>query len=213
MAESEVSNSPKQGEFYVISVNYDAPLHEVDLVNAAVLRPAGRAIIRPEAGGFPSLAEVPQLRESSADHTLNDFQRGFEGYWVISKGLKDVFQAVDPTAFEFVPCEFIRFDGSRGDAFYLCDVVRTLDAIDDEDSEVRIATEGYPAGKYYKLAGGARLAFKHNVVGGAHIFGSPFNGLVVCDRVLRDALVEKGYGVAENGSGMEFHDAAAYLID
>lgn len=213
MADSEVENTPRLGEYYIISVNYDAPPHEVVWVNADALRPTAGAIIRPEAGGFPPFHEVPLLKETSPEHTLRDFQRGFEGYWVVSKGLKEVFESIDPNAFQFVPCDLIRLDGSRRDSFYLCDVVRTLDAIDDAASEVRVATEGYPAGKYYKLAGGARLAFKRDVVEGMHIFASPFNRLVICDRIMRDALVESGFGVFEKGSGMDLHDAAAYSIN
>lgn len=54
-----------------------------------------------------------------------------------------------------------------------------------------------------RLAGGARLAFKRDVVDGVHIFRYEFNdALIVCDRKMRDALVEHGLGVMGEDSGM-----------
>lgn len=211
MRGGEVPNAPQLGEFYVMSQDFDEPCHGVELVNAPVLRPAGRAIIRPEVGGFPKFDEVPRLRETSPEMTLRDFQVGFEGYWLVSERLKRIFESVDQDAFEFAECEFVKYEGTSGDSYFLCDVVRSLDAIDDDASDVKIATEGYPKGKFYKMAGGARLAFRRAVVDGAHVFGNPFNTkLVVCDRLMRDSLVERGFGIAGEGHGLTLVDAADY---
>lgn len=207
----EVPNAPKMGEFYVMSQDFNEPCHGVELVNARVLRPAGRAIIRPEVGGFPEFDEVPRLRETSPDMTLRDFQLGFEGYWLVSDQLKRIFESVDRNAFEFAECEFVKYDGSLGGSYFLCDVVRSLDAIDDDASDVKVATGGYPKGKFYKLSGGAKLAFRKSVVDGAHVFANPFNTrLVVCDRLMRDALVERGFGIDGEGHGLTLIDAADY---
>lgn len=211
MRGGEVPNAPKMGEFYVISQDFDEPSHGVELVNAKVLRPAGRAIVRPEVGGFPKFDEVPRLRETSPGMTLRDFQVGFEGYWLVSDRLKGIFESIDPDAFEFAVCELVKHNGTPGDLYFLCDVVRSLDAIDDDASDVKVATEGYPKGKFYKLAGGAKLAFRKEVVDGAHVFRNPFNTrLVVCDRLMRDALVERGFGIAGEGHGLTLVDAADY---
>lgn len=211
MRGGEVPNAPKMGEFYVISQDFDELPHGVELVNAKVLRPAGRAIIRPEVGGFPKFDDVPRLRETSPEMTLLDFQVGFEGYWLVSDRLKGIFESIDPGAFEFAECELVKYDGTLGEPYFLCDVVRSLDAIDDDASVVKVATEGYPKGKFYKLAGGAKLAFRKEVVNGAHVFGNPFNTrLVVCDRLMRDALVERGFGIAGEGHGLTLVDAADY---
>ncbi len=211
MRGGEVPNAPRMGEFYVMSQDYNKPCHGVELVNARVLRPAGRAIIRPEVGGFPRFDEVPRLRETSPDMALRDFQVGFEGYWLVSDRLKGIFESIDPDAFEFAECELVKRDGTLGDPYFLCDVVRSLDAIDDAASDVKVATEGYPKGKFYKLAGGAKLAFRKAVVNGAHVFGNPFNSrLVVCDRLMRDALVDRKFGTVGEGGGLILADAADY---
>lgn len=204
-------NAPKTGEFYIISPDFDAPLREVEFVNARELRPDGQGMMRPPSGGFPALDEVPLLQETSREFTLSDFHVGFEGYWLISQSLKHVLESVDPSGFEFAQCEFRRFDGSIGPAHYLCDVTRALDAIDDDASDVEVLKEGFPRGKFYNIAGGARLAFRRDVVGGAHIFRSPFDrSLVICDRILRDALIEGGFGQLGEGRGMALYDAADY---
>lgn len=209
MRDGEVPNSPKMGEFYVINPDLESPLHEVEFTNSDVLRPSGRGIIRPESGGFPQFSESPLLTDTVPEGSLNDFQIAFEGYWLVSDRLKRVFEAVDPEGFQFVQCELVCFDGSVGPLYYLCDVIRTLDAVDEDASDVRVLTEGYVNGKFYRLAGGARLAFKKEFVNGAHVFRSPFNdALIVCDRVMRDALVEHGIGVLEGNSGMTLDDAA-----
>ncbi|WP_343202944.1 DUF1629 domain-containing protein, partial [Stenotrophomonas sp. 278] len=83
--------------------------------------------------------------------------------------------------------------------------------VDEEASDVRILTDGFPKGKFYRLAGGARLAFKRDVVADVHIFRSEFNdALIVCDRKMRDALVEHGLGVMGEDTGMSIQDAADY---
>ncbi len=204
-------NAPKIGEFYLIFPDFDAPLHEVAFINAGKLRPDGQGMIRPASGGFPPLDEVPLLQETSREHTLSDFHVGFEGYWLVSESLKQILESVDPNGFEFANCEFRRFDGGIGPVHYLCDVTRTLDAIDDDASDVEVLKEGFSRGKFYNIAGGARLAFRKDVIGGAHIFRSPFDrSLVICDRVMRDALIEGGFGRFGDGRGMVLYDAADY---
>ncbi len=204
-------NEPRAGEFYIINPDFDVTPNEVEIVNRKLLRPAGRGIIRPQSGGFPEFSEAPLLRDAAKEGSLADFQVAFEGYWLVSDRLKRLFEAVDPNGFQFVPCKLVLFDGSPGALYHLCEVTRTLDAVDEDASEVKVLTEGFPSGKFYRLAGGARLAFKKDVVNGAHIFRSPFNGdLIVCDRTMRDALLESGFGVFEGDSGMTLDDAADY---
>ena len=204
-------NVPRVGEYYVINPDLEVPPHEVEFVNSDAIRPSGGGIIRPDNGGFPHFSEIPQLKDTVPEGSLRDFQVAFEGYWLVSDRLKSIFEAIDPEGFQFVPCELVCFDGSAGPLYYLCDVSRTLDAVDEDYSEVRVLTEGFANGKFYRLAGGASLAFKKDVVKGAHVFRSPFNdGLIVCDRVMRDALVEHGFGVFEGDSGMTLDDAADF---
>lgn len=207
----DVGNAPKPNEFFIINRDYNAPLHGVEFVNEDKLRPADQAFVRPDAGGFPAFAELPFFRETLPGHTLKDFNSSFEGYWLVSEGLKEVLESVDPEGLEFSPTRFIQADGSEGGKFFLCDVSRSLDAVDEDASDLRIITEGFPKGKFYRVAGGASLAFKREVVAGAHIFRLEFNdALIVCDRRMRDALIERGYGAIGQDSGMAIQDAADY---
>lgn len=204
-------NELRAGEFYVINPDFDVAPNEVEFVNRKLLRPGGRGIIRPEGGGFPEFPEAPLLRDLAKEGSLADFQVAFEGYWLVSDRLKRLLEAIDPDGFQFVPCKLVLFDGSLGALYHLCEITRTLDAVDEEASEVEVLTEGFPSGKFYRLAGGARLAFRNDVVNGAHIFRSPFNGdLIVCDRAMRDALLESGFGVFGGDSGMTLDDAADF---
>lgn len=208
---TEEGNAPKLNEFFIINRDYNAPLHGVEFVNKEELRPADQAFVRPDAGGFPVFAELPIFRETLPGHTLTDFNSSFEGYWLVSEGLKAVLETVDPEGTEFSPTRFIRADGSEHKKFYLCDVIRSLDAVDEDASDLRIITEGFPEGKFYRVAGGASLAFKRDVVAGSHIFRLKFNdALIVCDRQMRDALIERGYGALGEDSGMSIQDAADY---
>ncbi|WNH54507.1 imm11 family protein [Stenotrophomonas oahuensis] len=211
MSETTIVNQPRVGEYYIINPDFDVAPHEVEFSNKEALRPPGGGIIRPRTGGFPKFSETPVMTDLAPEGSLHDFQVAFEGYWLVSERLKRVFEAVDPSGFLFVQCELIRFDGSTGPLHYLCDVCRILDAVDENASEVKVLTEGFPNGRFYDLAGGARLAFRKDVVKDAHIFRSPFNGaMIVCDRIMRDALVEHGFGVYGGDSGMALDDAADY---
>lgn len=204
-------NAPRPNEFFIITRDYELSVHGVEFVNKEKLRPLGQGLVRPDDGGFPEFPEAPLFRATLESHKLRDFYSSFEGYWLVSEKLKRVLEAVDAEGMRFASTKFIQVDGFDDVRFYLCDVTRVLDAVDEEASDVRILTDGFPKEKFYRLAGGARLAFKRDVVDGVHIFRSEFNdALIVCDRKMRDALVEHGLGVMGEDSGMVIQDAADY---
>ena len=66
--------------------------------------------------------------------------------------------------------------------------MRTLDALDEQASRLKIKIGDYVNGKYYSLAGGANLIFKDGVIGSAHVFRTPFADTVFCDRAFYDAV-------------------------
>ncbi|HDS0949016.1 TPA: DUF1629 domain-containing protein [Stenotrophomonas maltophilia] len=161
------------------------------------------------SGGLSASVEIPRLRY---DHLVGDMPQdlegGFKGYWLVSMPLKRLLESMDPTGFLFRECVFTLEDGSAGEDHFLCEVVRTLDAIDESASNVRVLQEGYPNGKFYDIAGGASLAFREDVVAGSHVFRTPFTADVYCDRAMRDALIESGYGVEPATRGVWLTDAA-----
>lgn len=58
--------------------------------------------------------------------------------------------AVDPEAFAFVECDSRLADGSKGPKHFLCDVVREVDALDEEASRLKIEIdEDFVNGKFY----------------------------------------------------------------
>ncbi|WP_425524693.1 imm11 family protein [Stenotrophomonas maltophilia] len=57
-----------------------------------------------------------------------------------------------------------------------------------------------------RLRGGASLAFKRDVIGGSHVFRSPYSGdLVYCDRMFRDAMRDVGIGSDRETRGLRFN--------
>jgi Protein of unknown function (DUF1629) len=146
----------------------------------------------------PHLVHVPKLGALP-----RDFEE-LAGKWIVSAALKHAFESVDPDGFVFVACDFTLSDGTPGPAYYFCNVLRTLDALDEGASRLKIKVGDYVNGKFYSLSGGGNLIFRKEVVGSAHIFRTPFTDTVFCDHALRDAVK------ATDVKGVAFHDAADY---
>ncbi|MFD0321993.1 DUF1629 domain-containing protein [Lysobacter gummosus] len=201
------ADEPESGQFYVIDADYrgDGPFHGVVFANLDRLL-TNRAILLPEQRGFPALAETPLLIHDPEKGTMpRDLESGLSGYWLVSERLKELLESVDAEGFAFAACDFRLADGTAGPNFYLCDVVRTLDALDEERSDVQILVdEDFANGKAYDLGGGVRLVFRRDVVDSAHVFHTPFADYEFCDRTLRDAIVSGGF------TGVSLRDAASY---
>ena len=178
------------------------------LENIQQLQTSPRLILRPDAGGFPPLSEVPRVvLDPSEGPAPRDLEGGFSGYWLVSERLQRAMSAVDPEAFAFVECEVCLADGSAGPRRFLCDVVREVDALDEEASQLRIKVDDdYVRGKFYSLGGGARLVFKRDVLGAAHVFLTPFNPSAFCDRTFRRAVQAAGISMDAGVSGISFVD-------
>jgi len=172
--------------------------------NLAVLL-QGRRVLVPPPGrrGFP---DYPEPLRVLIDRKLGRPPRDMEQYhafWLISGKAKSVFETVDAAGFSFVQCETRRADGSPGPEYWLCDVVRVLDAVDETASRMRI--EYRDGVKLYDLMGGASLVFKENVIGPAHAFRMAFlKAAVVCDQHLKDACKHAGL------KGLNLKDMADY---
>ena len=206
-------NSPKRGEFFWLRPDTTRPGrgHGVVFENVKELLTPPRLILRPEGGGFPHLASVPRLVYSpKKGDPPEDLEGGMSGYWLVSERLKLVFEQVDPDGFQFVECDYRAPDGSALSPYYLCEVARVLDAVDEGASTMQVlVSDEYPTGKIYDLTGGASLAFRKDVIGQAHVFHTPFSGsLTFCDRHLRNAVWSAGIGGPEASRGLRFKDAA-----
>ncbi|MCO4316820.1 DUF1629 domain-containing protein [Phyllobacterium sp. 21LDTY02-6] len=174
----------------------------IKLINGKALITTGMTMFCPPRGrrGFAlPLAETPHFIEEKGYRPTRDLEaNGF--YWFISQRTKEVFESVDPEGFAFVPCDFTLPDGSKGDQRYLCDVIRELDAIDEEKSKVKVEYEG--EWKAYNPMGGASIVFDEERTGDAHVFKQIHLGGLICDDVLRDACKSAKL------TGILFRDAA-----
>ncbi|MGY2937581.1 hypothetical protein ACVWZ6_007183 [Bradyrhizobium sp. GM6.1] len=69
----------------------------------------------------------------------------YYGWWLISGRTKAVLEWLDPEAFVFVQCTVRVPHGSYdGPDYWICDVVRILDALDEAQSRLTIRTEDDP---------------------------------------------------------------------
>ncbi|MBV6845340.1 DUF1629 domain-containing protein [Xanthomonas campestris pv. paulliniae] len=197
-------NAPRKGEFYILrsDVRGGGRGHGVEFENEDAVPFSIAYSVPGEDAGLAALKETPRLRyDSRIGDMPSDMHDGFKDYSLVSEPLKLILEAADPEGFAFALCDFRLEDGTPGAPHYLCEVVRIIDAIDEEASTVKVLT-GYPNGKYYSLRGGAELAFKKDVVGAAHIFRTPHTANAFCDRFLRDTLIAQGFGKSPRTRGV-----------
>ncbi|HZF97380.1 MAG TPA: DUF1629 domain-containing protein [Pseudoxanthomonas sp.] len=205
------ANVSHRGKFFVLEASFwgNGRIPGLEIVNEEKLLLPGMNTMDPPNGDPGQYPERPHLIHVPE---LGGMPRDFEelaDIWIVSEALKQVFEAVDPEGFAFVACDFTLSDGSTGPQYYLCNVVRSLDALDEDASRVRITYErDHQTGedlKFYSAAGGASLIFKEEVVGDAHVFWQPRLGTApICDRAMFNAL-----NIA-NLSGVRLRDAADF---
>ncbi|MCC4606246.1 DUF1629 domain-containing protein [Xanthomonas campestris] len=205
-------NKPKKGEFFVLTLDSrtPGPGHGVVFDNEKELLTPPKRSLRPWEGGFPPLREKPRLIYDPKKGDMPQHLEGmFSGYWLISDKLKFIFEKIDPLAFQFAETDFLMPDGTSGPTYFLCDVIRTLDAVDEGNSELRIERGSeYVNGKAYNFSGGARLSFRKDVIGSAHVFRLSHSFSIFCDRLMLDAIRSEGISTADNSGGLWFYDAA-----
>ncbi|MBV6811875.1 DUF1629 domain-containing protein [Xanthomonas campestris pv. pennamericanum] len=208
--ETTMINEPKKGEFFLLrpDARRGGKGHGVVFENRDALLTAPRLVLKPESGGFPPFRETPRLFYQPSEGVLpQDLEGGFSGYWLVSERLRRVMESVDAEAFAFADADYRLADGSKGPNVYLCDVIRTVDALDEGASMLNIeVSDDFEEGKYYDLTGEIRLAFRRDVLGDAHVFRLPFHGGVFCDRVFKDAVEAAGIGTDAQSNGLWFYD-------
>ncbi|WIH05024.1 DUF1629 domain-containing protein [Xanthomonas translucens pv. graminis] len=208
--DTKMTNQPKKGAFFQLQpdARRGGKGHGVAFENEKVLRTPPRLILKPKEGGFPPLRETPRLVYHPSEGMLpQDLEGGFSGYWLVSERLRRVMESVDADAFAFADVDYRLADGSKGPTVFLCDIVRTLDALDEEASQLNIEiSDDFEAGKYYDLTGDIRLAFRRDVLGSAHVFRLSFHGGVFCDRAFKEAVEAAGIVTPSESNGLWFYD-------
>jgi len=179
----------KKRKFYIMTRMVVSRASGFELLNERTLFQGGPPIFTSPPGrrGFREYPEVPVfLSDSRLGRTHRDFEE-YHGYWFISDRMKSVLECVDPTAFEFLKCSVQLTDGREGPQRWLCDVVRVLDALDEEQSEITIRTAS-DGTKVYNLFGGENFVFKEDEVGHHHVFRMMYcESTVICDEEMRRA--------------------------
>ncbi|WP_075285123.1 imm11 family protein [Xanthomonas campestris] len=204
-----VTGVSQEGKFFVLEPSFwgNGKQAGLEIANKKQLRLPGTFMIEPPNGDPNQYPEKPHLVHVPGQGGMpRDFEK-LAGKWIVSEALKDVFESIDPQGFAFSACDFTLADGSAGPQYYLCGVLRSLDALNEDASRVKIEYErDHQTGqdlKFYSVAGGASLTFNEEIVDGAHVFRQPRLGIdAICDRVLADALM------AANLDGVRIRDAA-----
>lgn len=198
-----------QGEFFLIDASFleNGRVPGIEIANEdKLIDPGMNVVMRPN--GMPDqYPERPQLVHVPEKGGMPRDLEELAGIWIVSEPLKQLFEQLDAEAFAFVACDFRLADGSPAPQYYLGNVLRTLDALDEASSRVRIKLDhNYQTGKdekRYSLVGGASLVFKQDVVADSHIFRQDRMGAPpICDRAMFEALR------AANFSGVRLRDAA-----
>ncbi|WP_257168410.1 DUF1629 domain-containing protein [Bradyrhizobium sp. SRS-191] len=158
-------------------------------------------------GQQPRYSDFPEQPRFLFDRKLGRAPRDIEEYgkhWLISDSMKAVFEAVDLDALAFTPCDVRLPDGTEGPRYWLCTVVRVLDALDEGNSRLTISQD--EGQKYYLLhVGISSLVFRDEAVVGAHIFRMAYcRSIVICDQFMREACEQA------NLKGILFRDVLHY---
>jgi hypothetical protein len=194
-ASSEVNHIDQRGKFFTISSSFRGDGKGVgwDFVNYEKLRSPETKMFESPNGDPNQYPERPHLAYVKKWGRMPRDLEVLASKWVVSEVLKQVFEAIDPEGFAFAPCDFTLVDGAPGPQYYLCNVIRVIDALDESRSKVKIKYErDYQTGedvKLYSVVGGASLNFNEKVIGDVHIFRQPRLGTdAICDITLYEAI-------------------------
>lgn len=141
--------------------------------------------------GFPAYREKPLvvIGKRKSGPPPSDIEL-FHSYWLISDRLKLLFESVDPAAFAFQECDVKLRDGSAGPAYWLCDVVRVLDAFGESTLQEIHRYRERTGLAYRSFLSDKTLIFNEVVIGGYHIFRTPYANDIFCDEILKNACKE-----------------------
>ncbi|MGX0964327.1 hypothetical protein AB7M63_004776 [Bradyrhizobium japonicum] len=183
---------PKGPKLYRVGLDFRIHTRPgLEMENFAALG-AGRVLLSPRGKrSFPALAETPRLLiDKSLGRPPVDWEL-FHDFWLVSDRMKSVLESVDSDGVAFLRCETRSL---RGDApvYWLCDVVRKLEVIDEEKSIVEILDDGTDFRRYDNTAISS-FVFREEAIGSAHIFRPRFlETRIICDQAMKDACKAAG---------------------
>jgi len=194
--------TPPARKFYIISYSLAHKLADFEIENEDTLLDGALALAPPKGRrGFPAYPEKPRvvIGKRKSGPPPSDIEL-YSAYWLISDRLKSVFESTDPRAFAFQACDVELRDGSPGPAYWLCDVIRILDAFRDETLREIRDFRAKTGSKYFGFLGKRDLVFNEPIIGDSHIFLTPYSAANrFCDQALKDACEKAAI------KGVRFH--------
>lgn len=140
---------------------------------------------------FPPLLETPRLLiDKSLGRPPRDREL-FDDFWLVSDRMKSVLEAVDREGVAFLRCETRSLRGGAP-VYWLCDIVRELDVIDEEKSNFKVLDDGTDFRRYDGMVTDSSFVFREEAIGSAHVFRARFLNRVVCDQAMKDACKAAG---------------------
>jgi hypothetical protein len=189
---SDGSRKRKTPRLYRITLNFRISRRPGwELENLAALG-AGRVLRSPRGERrFPALAETPRLLiDKSLGRPPVDWEM-FHDFWLVSDRMKGVLEAEDREGVAFLKCETRSLKGGAP-VYWLCDIIRRLDVIDEEKSIVQVLDEGTDFRRYDGTTI-SRYVFREEAIGSAHIFRPRFlEQWILCDQTMKDACKAAG---------------------
>lgn len=145
--------------------------------------------------GFPIGMETPVVifEKPLGRLPFPDVLLHFNRVMLLSDQAKKLFEAIDAEAFEFCEATTRQHGGSEGPKFWLADVTRFLDAVDEERSkEIRIEEKiirrsGRPMRRVL-LGLGPTTVFKSSIIKDYHIFRATYSGDILFDESVASAI-------------------------
>lgn len=183
----------------------------LDLENIADLG-VGRVLMSPLGKrSFPPLSETPRLLiDKSLGRPPVDWEL-FHDFRLVSDRMKHVLETVDKEGVAFLRCETRSLNGGDAPAYWLCDIVRVLDVVDEEKSVFEILDDGTEF-RRYNLMAISSYVFKEEAIGSAHIFRPRFlNSEIICDQAIKDACKAAGLRGLRFGNAYGNHRLARTL--
>ena len=118
--------------------------------------------------GIPKVTEIPSFKHIKKEGPYpRDIER-YGSFWIVSKKLKDIFCAFDPDAFDFLECELNANGTSTIGEYWICDVIRVIDAIDEAKSELFVHYVG--GEKHYNFLSSGKISLNEFAVKGHRVF-------------------------------------------
>lgn len=170
-AASEAARAPRrhQRKFYIIEPAWagDFPYRLLNDRAFAEATPPTFDLPKEGGRGFRHSVEPPTFHfiGRRAERDFWDYRY----YWFVSERMKSFLERYDAGAFDFLRCKVKLPDGTNCPDRWLCDVVRVIDAVDEEKSrDIMISTDDRGQ-KFYQYGAGF-FAFNEGAVGPHHVF-------------------------------------------